>query len=249
MRRSFLALTALALVSGCSGNGGHEDGGGTVTVLAAASLADVFDRLAERFRAENPGVDLRISYGGSDGLAAAVTQGAPADVFAAAAEEQMAVVTGAGLASEPEIFAGNVLTIAVPEGNPAGITGLADFAREDLTLAVCAPEVPCGAAAEELLGIAGVQARPDTYEEDVRAALNKVGLGEVDAALVYATDVAARPDRVDGVEVPEADSVVNDYPVAVLDDAPNRAAARAFVELLLSDVGQQVLTEAGFRAP
>ncbi|MDK3255287.1 molybdate ABC transporter substrate-binding protein [Blastococcus capsensis] len=248
MRRALPVLAVLALVAGCSGEGADEDGG-TLTVLAAASLTDVFDRLAERFREEHPGVDLRISYGGSDGLAVAITQGAPADVFASAAEEQMAVVTGAGLAAEPETFAGNVLTIAVPEGNPAGITGLADLAREELTLAVCAPEVPCGAAAGELLEVAGVQARPDTYEEDVRAALNKVGLGEVDAALVYATDVAARPDRVDGVEVPEADSVVNDYPVAVLDDAPNPAAARAFVDLLLSDEGREVLARAGFRAP
>ena len=256
MRRALAALAVLALLTGCAGDrsapaGEPEQGEltGPLTVFAAASLTDVLDRLAARFRKDHPDVDLRISYAGSDALAAAITQGAPADVFASADEQQMAVVTGAGLAGAPAVFAGNVLTIAVPEGNPAGVTGLADFAREDLALAVCAPEVPCGAAAEELLARAGVPARPDTYEEDVRAALAKVELGEVDAALVYATDVAGRPDRVDAVDVPSAGAVANSYPVAVLADAPNPAAARAFVELLLSSSGRQLLGDAGFRLP
>jgi molybdate transport system substrate-binding protein len=129
------------------------------------------------------------------------------------------------------------------------VTGLADFAREDLTLAVCAPQVPCGAAAEQVFAAAGITARPDSQEEDVRAALTKVQLGEVDAALVYATDVAAAGDQVEGIEFPEAEQAVNEYPIAVLDDAPNPAAARAWVDLVRSDAGQRALADAGFRAP
>jgi molybdate transport system substrate-binding protein len=253
-------VTALALVlAGC---GGSADGGtaapsssatdvsGTLTVFAAASLTDVFTGLGERLEADAPGLDVQFNFAGSSALATQVTQGAPADVFASANESQMAVVTDAGLADgEPSVFAANVLQIAVPAGNPAGITGLADFAREDLTLAVCAPQVPCGAAAEDVFAAAGVTAAPDTLEEDVRAALTKVELGEVDAALVYTTDVTAAGDAVEGIDVPEAGQAVNEYPIAVLADAPNPGAAAAFVELVRSEEGQQALADAGFRTP
>jgi molybdate transport system substrate-binding protein len=162
----------------------------------------------------------------------------------------MAVVTDAGLADgEPTVFAANVLQIAVPAGNPAGVTGPADFAREELALAVCAPDVPCGAASEDVFAAAGVTPLPDTQEEDVRAALTKVELGEVDAALVYATDVTAAGDAVEGIAFPEAEDAVNDYPLVTLAEAPNADAARAFVDLVLSDEGQQALDAAGFRAP
>ncbi|MBB3086944.1 molybdate ABC transporter substrate-binding protein [Geodermatophilus sabuli] len=254
MRRTSLLLTAALVLAGCGGtaNGGSNQGagaGGTLTVFAAASLTDVFDSLGGRFRQEHPGVDLRISYGGSSSLAAAIVQGAPVDVFASANAAQMDVVAGEGLAGEPAVFAANVLEIAVPPGNPAGITGLADFAREELTLAVCAPEVPCGAAAEEVFAAAGVAARPDTQEEDVRSALLKAELGEVDAALVYASDVDSRGTLVEGIAFPEAERAVNDYPICTLADAPNPGAAQAFVDLVLSEEGQRVLADAGFRTP
>jgi molybdate transport system substrate-binding protein len=137
----------------------------------------------------------------------------------------------------------------VPADNPGGVTGLSDFAREELALAVCAPDVPCGAAAEDVFRIAGVAAVPDTLEEDVRAALTKVELGEVDAALVYASDVASAGDAVEGIEFAEAEEAVNEYPICTLAAAPNPDAAAAFVELVLSDEGQQALAGAGFRAP
>jgi molybdate transport system substrate-binding protein len=137
----------------------------------------------------------------------------------------------------------------VPPANPGHVTGLADFARPELTLAVCAPQVPCGAAAEQVFRAAGVHAVPDSQEEDVRAALNKVELGEVDAALVYATDVQAVGPNVRGIEFPEAGDAVNQYPITVLKDAPNAPAARAFVDLVRSAAGQRALADAGFRAP
>jgi molybdate transport system substrate-binding protein len=248
--RHRIAALALAAVLGAAGCGAPDAAGGEqVTVFAAASLTDVFERLAGQFRDEHTGVELDIQYGGSSSLARGITEGAPADVFASADEAQMAVVADADLAVEPVVFATNVLTIAVPEGNPAGITGLADFARDELTLAICAPEVPCGTAAERLFDVAGVTAVPDTLEEDVRAALTKVELGEADAALVYASDARAMRATVDGIDVAEADEVVNRYPIALLRDADDPGAAQDFVDLVLSDDGARALTDYGFRLP
>ncbi len=257
-----LPVAAALVLTGCggsaddattapTGSSAADDGlSGTLTVFAAASLTDVFTDLGEQLEAGNPDLDVQFNFAGSSALATQLTQGAPADVFASANEAQMAVVADAGLADgDPAMFAANVLQIAVPAGNPAGVTGLADLAREELTVAVCAPQVPCGAAAEDVLAAAGVTAAPDTLEEDVRAALTKVELGEVDAALVYTTDVTAAGDVVEGIDVPEAEQVVNEYPIATLADAPNPEAAAAFVELVRSEEGLQALAAAGFRTP
>lgn len=250
-----LPVVAVFALAGC-GTAQSADGGaapsasgeptGILTVFAAASLTDVFTDLGARLEAEHPGLDVRFNFAGSSALAQQVVQGAPADVFASADEPQMQLVVDEGRAAAPAVFAANELLIAVPAGNPGGVTGLADLAREELAIALCAPEVPCGAAAEEVLAAAGVTAAPDTLEEDVRAALTKVELGEVDAALVYASDVVTA-DAAEGIAVPEAGGAVNRYPIAVLDGAPNPAAAGAFVELVLSAEGQLALSDAGFR--
>ena len=256
-RRVLVGLAVAVVATGCgspdaTATPGGDDGGptGTLTVFAAASLTDVFTDLGRQLEAQDDGLTVQFNFAGSSALATQLTQGAPADVFASANGTQMSVVTDAGLADgEPTVFTANVLQIAVPGGNPAGVTGLADFAREDLAIAVCAPEVPCGAAGEDVFAAAGVTPRPDTQEEDVRAALTKVELGEVDAALVYATDVVAAGDAVEGIAFPEAEDAVNDYPLCALADAPNPDAAQAFVDLVLSDEGQRALEDAGFRAP
>jgi molybdate transport system substrate-binding protein len=256
---ALLLATCLGL-SGCGQSSSGEaaadsstDGGelsGTLTVFAAASLTDVFTDLGDRLTAEHPELEVRFSFAGSSALATQIVQGAPADLFASANQPQMTVVTDAGLAADdPVVFTENVLEIAVPAGNPAGITGIDDFAREDLALAVCAPDVPCGAAAEQVFEGAGVTAVPDTLEEDVRAALTKVELGEVDAALVYASDVVSAGEAVEGIAVPEAEDAVNEYPVCVLADAPNPGAAQAFLDLVVSEEGQAALAAAGFRTP
>jgi molybdate transport system substrate-binding protein len=109
--------------------------------------------------------------------------------------------------------------------------------------------VPCGSATADVFEAAGITPAPDTHEEDVRGALTKVEIGEVDAALVYASDVVSAGDEVEGIEFPEAEDAVNRYPIAVLDDAPDRSAAAAFVALVQSEEGQQALADAGFRAP
>jgi molybdate transport system substrate-binding protein len=201
---------------------------------------------------------VRFSFAGSSALATQLLQGAPADVFASADEAQMARAEDAGLVTDAEVFAENPLMLAVPAENPAGIVppeasagvpGLADLIQADLTLAVCAPEVPCGAAAAEVLEAAGRTDVPDTYEDDVRAVLTKVQLGEVDAGLVYRSDVHAATDTVLAYAFSEAERAVNRYPVAVVDDGPNPAAARAFADLVLSDEGRVLLEDAGFLAP
>ncbi|MCF6506773.1 molybdate ABC transporter substrate-binding protein [Blastococcus sp. MG754426] len=250
MRPLLVLLAAAALLAGCGADDPDADRpGGTLTVYAAASLIDVFERVEAAYRERHPDVDVDIGYLSSAGAATAISQGAPIDVFASADERQMQVVADAGLAEDPQVFAENVLTLAVPEGNPAGVTGLADLAREDLAVALCAPDAPCGAAAERLLAAAGVTARPDTYEEDARATLQKVELGEVDAALVYVTDAAARQQTVDAIEVPEAAAAANRYPISVLAGARDPAAAQAFVDLVLSAEGRELLRDAGFRTP
>jgi molybdate transport system substrate-binding protein len=219
-------------------------------VFAAASLTDVFGQLGEKLHADHPGVEVSFNFGASSALATQINQGAPADVFASANEKQMTVVTEAGNADgAPTPFAENVLVIAVPAGNPARITGLADFANPGLTLAACAPEVPCGAAADAVFKSAGITPSIDTLEEDVRAALTKVELGEVDAALVYTTDVKSAGGGVEAIEFPEAQQAVNTYPIVRLKAAPNPDAAQAFIGLVLSDEGQNALREAGFRSP
>jgi len=218
----------------------------TITVLAAASLTESFDEIKAAYEKEHPGVTVQISYGSSATLAAQITSGAPADVFASANTTTMASLARGGVEVSPQTLTTNVLQIAVPPGNPGRVAGLADFARPELRIALCAEDVPCGAAAEELFAQLGIVPRPDTLEVDVKATLNKVQLGEVDAALVYRTDVVAAGDKVLGLPTPGAEKVVNTYQIAALPEAADRAAAEAFVAYVLSPVGQQAIRKYGF---
>jgi molybdate transport system substrate-binding protein len=257
-----LAVTALLVMAGCGGDGDSAGGAaspstgastavtGDVTVFAAASLTGTFTRLGKDFEAANPGTTVTFSFAGSSALATQINQGAPADVFASAAPSNMKVVTDAGnAAGEPTVFVKNQLVIAVAKGNPKGVQGLADLSEDGVKVALCAEQVPCGAAAKKALAAGGVTLTPVTLEQDVKAALSKVTLGEVDAALVYRTDAKAATGDVDAVEFPGSAQAVNDYPIVVLKDAANPAGARAFVDYVLSDKGRTVLTEAGFQAP
>ncbi len=167
--------------------------------------------------------------------------------LAAASPATMATVVDAGDADEPRVFARNSLQIAVPADGPDVV--LADFADPRRTIALCAPEVPCGAAATKVFATAGITPRPDTLEQDVKAALSKVRLGEVDAALVYRTDVLSAGDDVRGIDVPEAATAVNDYPIAIVTEGQNADGATLFTDRVLSQDGQQVLADAGFDHP
>lgn len=235
-----LALAVLLLLSGCQAPGGD---GQRLDVFAAASLTETFTRLGSDFEARNDGVRVVFNFAGSSTLARQINAGAPADVFASADPATMKLVTDAGNATDPAVFARNELVIAVAKGNPHAVAGLADLARPELKVALCARQVPCGAAASRALAAAGVTVTPVTLEQGVKAALTKVRLGEVDAALVYRTDVGSAPD-VDGVEFPESVAAVNDYQIAVCLHGGD--TARAFVAFVRSEHGREVLAEAGF---
>lgn len=252
--RMLAAAAGLLLLTGCTAADPEPPAepdtlSGTVTILAAASLTESLDELAAAFEEAHPGVDVVVSYGGSSALAEQIVSGSPADVFFSANESTMATVADAGLAVDPAVLLTNELEIAVPAGNPGDVTGLADFAKADLAIALCDPAVPCGSAAAKLFASTGITPSVDTLEQDVKAALAKVALGEVDAALVYVTDVTAAGDAVEGIEVPEAGAAVNSYPVALLRDARNPGAARAFVDFLRSDAARAVFRDAGFGIP
>ncbi|MFD0598552.1 molybdate ABC transporter substrate-binding protein [Catellatospora coxensis] len=254
--RAALAALALAATMTVTACGGGQDpapaaGGvsGDVTVFAAASLTEAFTKIGKDFEAANPGTKVTFNFAGSSALATQITQGAPADVFAAASPATMKTVVDAGdAAGTPIVFVKNQLVIAVPKGNPKGIATLENLSRPDLKVALCAEQVPCGAAAKKALDTAGVKVTPVTLEQDVKAALSKVKLGEVDAALVYRTDTKAAAD-VDGVEFPESATAINGYPVVALKNAPNQAGADAFLAYLRSEPAKAVLTAAGFQAP
>lgn len=223
---------------------------GTVTVFAAASLKESFTALGREFENRHPGTKVAFSFGGSDTLAASITGGAPADVFAAASPKTMKTVTDRGdAAGTPATFARNQLEIATLPGNPAGVSSLKDLTTSGLKVVLCDRTVPCGAAAQKALDAAGIKLTPVSYEQDVKSALNKVELDEADAALVYKTDVRAAGGKVEGVEFPESAGAVNDYPIAVLKNAPNAEAAKAFLALVRSAEGRKVLSEAGFLKP
>jgi molybdate transport system substrate-binding protein len=223
---------------------------GDVAVFAAASLTESFTRLGKDFEADNPGSTVTFNFAGSSALATQITQGAPADVYAAASTATMKVVTDAGDSDgTPVTFIRNQLVIAVPKGNPKGIKALSDLSGPGLKVALCAEQVPCGAAAKAALNAAGVRLTPVTLEQDVKSALGKVKLGEVDAALVYRTDARSAVSDVDGIEFPESAGAVNDYPLVVLRNAPNKPAAQAFVAYVQSYQAKALLTAAGFQTP
>jgi molybdate transport system substrate-binding protein len=223
---------------------------GTITVFAAASLQQTFTALAKTFEKEHPGTTVKFSFAGSDTLAAQITQGAPADVFAAANQSTMKTVEKAGdTTGTPTVFVKNTLEIAVKPGNPKGIKTLADLAKSGIKVAECAATVPCGSAAVKALAAAKVKLTPVTYETDVTSALNLVELGEVDAALVYHTDIVGADGKVDGVVFSTASDAVNSYPIDVVKGSSNASLAQAFVSFILSSSSEQYLLKAGFQAP
>jgi molybdate transport system substrate-binding protein len=261
MRRRLLiaaVVTATALLlSGCSTAGASPTPSaatsgsslsGDVRVSAAASLQGAFDEAIHEFTARNPKVQVTADYDGSSTLATQILGGARVDVFASADQANMAKITEPGLASDPVLFARNTLVIVVPKGNPGHVTTLQDLADPRLKVVMCAPAVPCGAAAKTLLRDQGVRVSPASLEQNVTAVLTKVRNDEADAGLVYKTD-AATTDQVQTIVPEGADRVVNSYPIVVLKHAPNASAAHAFVDFIVGTKGQAILASFGFAAP
>jgi molybdate transport system substrate-binding protein len=218
-------------------------------VFAAASLTDAFRAAAVAFEADHAGVDVELNLAGSPTLREQVQAGAPADVFASASEADMDPLVEAGeTAGDPRLFARNALEIVVPAGNPGHVDALGDFDDAGLLIGLCAPEVPCGALARRALTDAGVTPSPDTEEPDVRSVLSKVAAGELDAGIVYRTDVRDRSE-VEGIDIPDDLAVTTDYRIAVLAERSRAEVAEAFVTFVLGSEGQRILAAHGFGPP
>ena len=244
------AVLALVLTACGDDQDAPETGAGDITVFAAASLTDAFTEIGDAFMTARPGSEVSFNFAASSELVTQIGEGAPADVFASADQNNMTKLTDAGTnGSEPVVFATNLLEIIVAPDNPLGITAVAGLANEDLIVVICALEVPCGAYAEEIFANAGVTVTPDSYEENVRAVVSKVTLGEADAGIVYRTDVTGAGDEADGVEIPEDVNVLAEYPIATTSEASDPNAAQAFIDFVLSAEGQEILASYGFLAP
>ena len=224
---------------------------GILVIYAAASLSGAFDVLTTEFEQMNPNVDVAPPvYDGSSSLVTQILEGAQVDVFASADMANMDTLVDEGMAADdPEIFATNQITVAVPADNPAGITSIDDLADPGVSVVLCAPEVPCGVAASKVLEAAGVAVTPVSSEQSVSAVAAKVASGEADAGMVYVTDVQASDGELEAISTPVDSELLNRYPIAVVKDAPNAAAAEAFIQFVLSDRGQEILAEFGFGRP
>ena len=220
-----------------------------LNVFAAASLNKAFPEIADTVLKESdPNIKVTFNFQGSSTLVDQMKEGAPADVFASADQKNMTKASDAKLVDAPKPFASNVLTLIVPKGNPAKITGL-DSSLDGKKLVVCAQGVPCGNATKQLAEKLGVTLNPVSEEQKVTDVRAKVESGEADAGLVYATDAKAAGDKVETIEVARANEVVNSYPIALTVSTQNKEAAQKFIDAVLSDKGQAVLKKYGFSAP
>ena len=237
------AVTAAVLLS----NSCAQTDGETLDVFAAASLTNAFTELAENYEENTPAINIRLNFAGSSTLREQLVEGADADVFASASASIMDSLVGAGhVDGDPEVFAKNRLVLAVPAGNPGRLAGMADLSRAELFIGICADAVPCGELASAIVDEAGVEASIDTYEPNVRALVNRLIDGELDAGLVYASDVSAANGSL--VVVPTAVSErLTSYPIVALSD--DDRDAQAFVDFVTSDDGLAVLLDWGFVAP
>jgi molybdate transport system substrate-binding protein len=259
MRRFAVIAAGLAAVAvaGCSsssssspsGTGSSKPATGTITVFAAASLTGTFTQLGQQFQSAHPGDTVKFSFGPSSGLATQITSGAPADVFASAAPANMQDVVSAGDASNPQNFAKNTMEVAVPPNNPAKVSSVKDLAKKSVKVALCQPQVPCGVVAAEVFKNVGITVKPVTLQPDVKSVLTQVETGNVDAGMVYVTDVMAAGSKVKGVTIPANDNASTLYPIATITSSKEKSIADAFVAYVLSPAGQSVLTAAGFEKP
>jgi molybdate transport system substrate-binding protein len=241
---SALVLALLLPLAGCGGDEGDDRA--ELTVLAASSLTDVYQELEPGFEKEND-AEVTFSFGSSTDLAAQAADGAPGDVLSTADETSMQVAVDAGVTGDVVELATNVMVIATPAGNPAGIESLDDLAGA--TWVRCADEVPCGRVARAVLEDNGVTAEPASLEEDARGTLDKVISGEADAGLVYASDAVAAGDDVETVEIPGAEQELTTYLAATLEQSGDAELAQKWVDLVTSEEGRAALTQAGFSLP
>ena len=255
-RRPFLAaLLPVLLLASCgpaSTTGSSGAGGATteLTVFAAASLRVVFDEVGLEFQDAYPGTRVRFSYGGSADLISQLDAGAPADVLVTASGPTMDRAIDAGtITAEPAVIATNVPVLVTPADNAAGVTDLESAVAPGVDLVVCAPQVPCGAAAQTLAENADIDLTPVSEESSVTDVLGKVTSGQADAGIVYATDAADAGDAVTTIELPGAEQARTEYLAALTASTEHPDQAQAFVDFLRQDPAQALLADAGFQQP
>ncbi|MFG3304951.1 molybdate ABC transporter substrate-binding protein [Streptomyces wuyuanensis] len=262
-RRAAAAVVAAALLvplSACGNDDSTKDGGDTkatesaagapkanLTVLAAASLTDVFKTAGAAYEKKNPGTRITFSFAGSQELVAQVKQGAPADALVTADTKSMDSVEAD--TGTPAVIARNRLVIATVKGNPHKVDELKDLGDAKLKVVLAAPEVPAGKYSKKILDAQRITVRPVSQEPNVRAVLSKVELGEADAGLVYKTDAESATDKVDAVEIPDAQNAIAEYPAATLKQSQHAEAAAAFVAWLSMPEARKILADAGFQQP
>lgn len=245
---ALLLGVSLLGVTACGGEpASADDGSGTLTVFASAVLTEAFTALGEEFQADHPDVEVILNFSGAGELVAQMRQGAGVDVLATA---DASFMDEAGdLVGTPQDFAANTLAIAVPPGNPDGITGLADLGRADLTVVLGSEETSIGLYSAEVLKRAGVSVTPASLELTVKGVVTKVSLDEADAGIVFMTDVTAADGSIDPVAIPEGENLIADYPIATVAASESPKTAQAFIDLVLSPRGQKMLQARGFLAP
>ena len=244
------ALTLLGLGAACGGDNSGHSAPTDITVFAAASLTGVFTEIGAAFTAAHPDAKVTFSFDSSSALVQQITQGAPADLFASADTSNMDKLTQAGLnGTPPVIFTTNLLAIIVAKGNPKGITGVADLARPDLKVVLCADQVPCGKYAEQILDTAKVALTPVSHEQNVKGVVTKVTTGEADAGIVYVTDIRAEAGKAEMVTIPAGLNVVAKYPIATVKTSPHPEVDQAFIDFLTGPDGQALLATYGFTTP
>lgn len=250
----------MIFLAGCgsgSGGGGEEQRV-TLTVLAASSLTDAFGELGKTFEQQNPGTTVKTSFGASSDLLVQIQHGAPADVFASAAQEEMNAAVKDGLVSgKPVVFARNREVVMVPGENPANIQSLEDLSKPGTKLVLAEEGVPAADYAVEILDKADSDYGPGFKEEvlsnvvsreaDVRASVTRVVVGDADATFGYASDYTPDiRDRVKVIQIPPDLNIIATYPIAALEEAKEPASAREWVDLVTSSEGQEVLKKWGF---
>jgi molybdate transport system substrate-binding protein len=231
----------------------------TLNVFAAASLTESFNQIAKQYQTAHPNIKIRYNFNGSQLLVQQIINGAPADVFASADLANMKKASDANVVSNSEVFAQNKLVVILPVGNPGNITSLKDLAKKGIKIDIEAPAVPAGKYSLQVLDnmaksadygpayISAVKGNFVSQEDNVKAVVQKVQLGEADAGFVYKTDVTASvADKLKELDIPDNFNVIAQYPIAVVKNTPHATDSQAFVQYVLSADGQAVLAKYHF---
>jgi molybdate transport system substrate-binding protein len=261
LRIFLLLVTLCTLLTACGGTTGTNTAPTPVTlnVFAASSLTESFTEIGMRFQSAHPGVTVKFNFAGSPTLVQQITAGAAADVFASADQANMKKVTDAGLADNAQIFVKNRLVVIIPVSNPGNINTLKDLAKKGVKIDIGAPAVPAGKYSLQALDNmarspdygptyeAAVKANFVSQEDNVKAVVQKVQLGEADAGFVYRTDVAADVSgKVKVIDIPDNFNVIAEYPIAVLKNSAHASDGQAFMQYVLSADGQAILMKYNF---